>query len=155
MQFTLDHWRRARAADPGRSPTDLVEAVMRAFEMYVRNADSGMTLDRAFEAVGPSGGDPWYVTLSRERRNGHMRAMADAACPDGTLEAKTDAYRREMRRRQSSASPFRAFVDAIHREGKLCGIPDNPDTIRKILSAQPSEITKEPVAFKKPAQMPG
>src|SRR5579859_7459223 len=98
MPLTLDHWRRVLAAPPGQMPPDVAQAVMSAFEHYVRNADKGMTLDRAFGAAGPSGGDPWYVKLSRDRRNDAFRELAEMVCNGGSMRQMAAAASREVQR---------------------------------------------------------
>jgi hypothetical protein len=156
MPLTLDDWRRALAAPPGQMPADVVDAVMIAFECYLRNAPDGMTLNRAFEAAGPSGGDPWYKKLARERLHRALRELAGVVCPTGSRRRMASAALLEVRRYRpnnvGTPARLRGLLEIIHREGALCEIPQSPDTIENILAGQVTEIVDEPCHFKTPSR---
>lgn len=157
MPLTLDQFRRAQDAQPGHLPADIVASVVTCFEEYLRGAAAGVTMDRAFATVGPSGGDPWHLRLSRERRNAAYCDLASVLRPGGEATEKADAVLREqrrVRRATSHPSPVQTYMDVIIRESIQCGLIENPETLRKIISCQVYEKITEPAAFKKPARMP-
>jgi hypothetical protein len=162
MPLTLDQFRRAHDAQPGRLPADVVECVVSCFEFYISNAHkSGMTLEKAFGASGASGCDPWWVKLANERRD---RYLCDGGAEaGGSIAKQADAVRLAInvyrptwnRRDQFLAAPpnddprtlwlFGAFSQA-----RLAGtdLPDSPAHLRKIISAQVSHPIDEPLLFK-------
>jgi hypothetical protein len=158
MPLTFDHWRRALEAQPGHLPDDVVRLVLECFESYLRGAGKGVTLDQAFGASGPSGKDPWFVELGRERRDCALGKLGAVLRPGGSVSEKAEAVQRAARRYEPTwnrRDQFRAapapgdaeryWLFMARREGV---IPDSIDRLRKIISRQDIESNKEPLVFK-------
>jgi hypothetical protein len=56
-----------RTAEPGDLPADVAQVLV-DFARYVRG-EGAITLDQAFGFCVPSGGDPWFSRLARDRRD--------------------------------------------------------------------------------------
>ena len=99
MPLTLEQLRRASEA--GDLPADVAAQVMADFRSYLRG-EGRITLDQAFGLIGPSGCDPWFVRLARDRRDQAIRALGEALCPCGTVSEKADAVRTKIQRYRST-----------------------------------------------------
>ena len=144
MPLTLDQFRRA--TEPGDMPADVAAQVLVDFARYVRG-EGAITLDQAFGVCVPSGGDPWFARLARDRRDQAIRDLGDMLQPFGTASEKADAvrlriqrYRPTWQRRDQYAdtprtdNPIDCLLFAVFR---ACdgSIPDSPDHLRKLLAA--------------------
>jgi hypothetical protein len=144
MPLTLDQLRRA--TEPGDLPADVAAQVLFDFSRYVR-CEGTITLDQAFGACVPAGGEPWFVTLARDRRDGAIRKFAETICPGSAVCDQIDAIRVEFRRfdRGWSRGRFReasrlSIIDRMLFEifgaGDFLGaVPTSPDHLRKILGS--------------------
>lgn len=144
MPLTLDQIRRTTEA--GELPPDAVATVLADVTRYFVGAGA-ITLDQAFGVCVPSGGDPWFAKLARDRRDQALRDLGEMLQPLGTTSDKADAVRRRIqryretwRRRDQHLEAVRTD-DPIHRllfvAFKACdgSIPDSPDHLRKMLAA--------------------
>jgi hypothetical protein len=144
MPLTFDQLKRA--TESGDLPADVVAQALVDFARYVRG-EGTITLDQAFGVCVPSGGDPWFAKLARDRRDQALRNLGEMLQPLGTASDKADAVRRRIqryretwRRRDQHLEMVRTD-DPIHRllfaAFKACdgSIPDSPDHLRKMLAA--------------------
>lgn len=144
MPLTLDQLQRA--SEPGDLPADVAAQVLVDFAHYARRGGA-VTLDQAFGVWGPSGCDPWFAKLARNRRDQALRELGDILQPIGTTSEKADAirlkiqrYRPIWRRRDQhldeprTDNPIDRLLFVAFRSGDG-SIPDSPNHLRKILSA--------------------
>jgi hypothetical protein len=144
MPLTPDQLRRA--TEPGILPADVAAQVLVDFERYVRG-EGVITLDQAFGVCVPSGGDPWFARLARDRRDDALRALGDILRPIGTASEKADAVRLNIQRYRSTWHRRDQHHDAPRSDNpvdrllftafRACDgvIPDSPDHLRKVLAA--------------------
>jgi hypothetical protein len=144
MPLTLDQLRRA--TEPGDMPADVAAQVLVDFARYVRG-EGAVTLDQAFGVCVPSGGDPWFAKLSRDRRDKAIRALGEMLQPFGTATEKADAVRLKIQRYRPTWQRRDQYHDAPRSDNpvdrllfaafKACdgAIPDSPDHLRKMLAA--------------------
>src|SRR3984893_9734188 len=112
MPLTLDQLRRA--TEPGDLPADVAAQALVDFARYVRG-EGTITLDQAFGVGVPAGGEPWFVTLARDHRDGAIRKFAETICRPGSAVCdQIDALRVEFRRFG------RGWSRGRFREAKLC-----------------------------------
>jgi hypothetical protein len=144
MPLSVDQFRRATEA--GDLPADVVAQVMVDFARYVLGKGA-ITLDQAFGVCVPSGGDPWFARLARDRRDEAIRALGKILRPCGTATEKADAVRIHIQRYRSTWLRRDQHHDAPRSDNpadrllfaafKACDgvIPDSPDHLRKMLAA--------------------
>lgn len=143
MPLTIDQMRRASEA--GDLPADVAAQVLVDFAEYVRG-EGGITLDQAFGLNGPSGCDPWFVKLARERCRTALRTAADLLCPCGTISDRADALRARIQRyratwlRRDQHRSATTSTDPIDRQMFAAfraadgAIPDSFERLRKLLA---------------------
>jgi hypothetical protein len=145
VPLTFDQIQRAAAADD--MPADVAAAFLVAGQEYFK-AGGRITLEQAIGVAVPSGGDPWYVRLARQRRDQALRLLGEMLVPVGTATDRADAVSRQIRRYREgawrrrdqhrdtphSADPIDGLLFAAFR---ACdgSIPDSPDHLRKLLAA--------------------
>jgi hypothetical protein len=144
MPLTFDQLRRA--IEPGDLPADVAAQVLVDFAQYVRGEGS-VTLDRAFGVCVPSGGDPWFARLARDRRDQAIRDLGEMLQPFGTASERADAVRLRIQRYRSTWNRRDQYLDAPRTDNPIdrllfaafraCdgSIPDSPDHLRKLLAA--------------------
>lgn len=144
MPLTLDQIRRTTEA--GELPADAVATVLADVTRYVLGAGA-ITLDQVFGVCVQAGGEPWFVTLARDRRDGAIRKFAETICPGGAACDQIDALRVEFRRfgRGWNCGRFREtarlsnidrLLFEIFSAGDFLGcVPESPDHLRKILGS--------------------
>jgi hypothetical protein len=144
MPLTVDQLRRA--TEPGDLPADVAAQVLADFARYVRG-EGTITLDQAFGVRVPSGGDPWFARLARDRRDQAIRDLGEMLQPFGSASEKADAVRLKIQRyrptwyRRDQYLEFPRTDDPIVRllftAFKACdgAIPDSPGHLRKMLAA--------------------
>jgi hypothetical protein len=142
--LTLDQLKRS--TEPGDLPADVAVQVLADFARYVRG-EGTVTLDRAFGVCVPAGGEPWFITLQRNRRDDAIRKFAETICPGGAVCDRIDAVLVEFRRfgRGWSRGRFREaarlsnidrLLFEIFSAGDSLGpVPESPDHLRKILGS--------------------
>jgi hypothetical protein len=144
MPLTVDQLRRA--TEPGDLPADVAAQVLVDFAGFARGEGS-ITLDQAFGVCVRAGGEPWFVTLARDRRDDAIRKFAETICPGGAVCDRIDALRVEFRRfgRGWSRGRFRevgrlsnidrSLFDIFGAGDSLGPVPESPDHLRKILGS--------------------
>jgi hypothetical protein len=144
MPLTLDQIRRTTEA--GELPADAVATVLADVTRYFVGAGT-ITLDQAFGVCVRAGGEPWFVTLQRDRRDDAIRKFAEKICPGGAVCDRIDAVRVEFRRfgRGWSRGRFREaarlsnidrlLFDIFGAGDSLGPVPESPDHLRKILGS--------------------
>ncbi|SIO51192.1 hypothetical protein SAMN05443247_06900 [Bradyrhizobium erythrophlei] len=144
MPLTIDQLRRA--TEVGDLPADVAAQVLVDFARYVRG-EGAITMDQALGLCVPSGGDPWFVRLARDRRDEAIRALGEMLQPFGTASDKADAVRLKIQRYRPTWHRRDQYLDAPRAENpidrllftafKACdgAIPDSPDHLRKMLAA--------------------
>jgi hypothetical protein len=144
MPLTLDQLRRA--TEPGDLPADVAVQVLADFARYVRG-EGAITLDQAFGVCVPSGGDPWFARLARDRRDQAIRDLGEMLQPFGTASEKADAVRLRIQRYRPTWQRRDQYLDAARTGNPIdrllfaafraCdgSIPDSPDHLRKLLAA--------------------
>jgi len=143
--LTLDQLRRA--TEPGDLPADVAAQVLADFARYVRGAGA-IRLDEAFGLCVPSGGDPWFTRLARDRRDGAIRELGELLQPFGTASEKADAVRLRIHRYRPTWQRRDQYLDDAPRTADRIDrllfaafragdglIPDSPDHLRKLLAA--------------------
>jgi hypothetical protein len=144
MPLTVDQLRRTTEA--GQLPADAVATVLADATRYVLAAGT-ITLDQAFGLCVPSGGDPWFAKLARDRRDDALRTLGEMLRPCGTATERADALRANIQRYRStwlrrdqhhnaprSGNPVDRLLFAAFKAGDGV-IPDSPDHLRKMLAA--------------------
>jgi hypothetical protein len=144
VPLTLDQLRRA--TEPGDLPADVAAQVLVDFERYVRG-EGTITLDQAFGVCVPSGGDPWFARLARDRRDQAIRDLGEMLQPFGTASERADAVRLRIQRYRPTWNRSDQHRDAPRADNPIdrllfaafraCdgSIPDSPDHLRKLLAA--------------------
>ena len=144
MPLTLDQIRRA--TEPGDLPADVAAQVLVDFARYVRG-EGTITLDQAFGVCVPSGGDPWFARLARDRRDQAIRDLGEMLQPFGTASEKADAVRLRIQRYRPTWQRRDQYLDAPRSDNPIdrllfaafraCdgSIPDSPGHLRKMLAA--------------------
>ena len=124
MPLTIDQMRRASEA--GDLPADVAAQVLVDFAEYVRG-EGGITLDHAFGLNGPSGCDPWFVKLARERCRTALRTTAPICFvhavrspigPTRCARGSSDTARPGC----SRPAPFGDDVDRPNRPADVCRV---------------------------------
>jgi hypothetical protein len=143
MPLTIDQIRRTTEA--GELPADAVATVLADIKRYILAAGA-VTLDQAFGVSIPSGGDPWFARLARERRDDALRALAEMLQPFGTASDRADALRLKIQRYRPTWQRRDQYLDAARTNNPIDGllfaafkacdgaIPDSPDHLRKMLA---------------------
>lgn len=144
MPLTVDQLRRA--TESGDLPADVAAQVLVDFARYVRGAGA-ITLDLAFGVRVPSGGDPWFARLARDRRDQAIRALGEMLRPFGSASEKADAVRLKIQKYRATWQRRDQYLDALRTDNPIdrllfaafraCdgSIPDSPDHLRKLLAA--------------------
>lgn len=144
MPLTLDQIRRTTEA--GELPADAVATVLADVTRYFVGAGA-ITLDQAFGVCVLAGGEPWFITLQRNRRDDAIRKFAETICSGGAVCDRIDAVRVEFRRfgRGWSRGRFREagrlsnidrlLFDIFGAGDSLGPVPESPDHLRKILGS--------------------
>jgi hypothetical protein len=144
MPLTLDQIRRTTEA--GELPADAVATVLADVTRYFVGAGA-ITLDQAFGVCVPSGGDPWFARLARDRRDQAIRDLGDMLQPFGTASEKADAVRLRIQRYRPTWQRRDQHLEAPRTDNlmdrllfaafRACdgSIPDSPDHLRKLLAA--------------------
>ena len=144
MPLTLDQIRRTTEA--GELPADAVATVLADVTRYFVGAGA-ITLDQAFGLCVPSGGDPWFAKLARDRRDQAIRELGEMLQPFGKASEKADAVRLRIQRYRSTWNRRDQYLDALLTDNPIdrllfvafraCdgSIPDSPDHLRKLLAA--------------------
>src|ERR1700676_3421020 len=144
MPLTLDQIRRTTEA--GDLPADAVATVLADVTRYFVGAGA-ITLDQAFGVCVPSGGDPWFARLARDRRDQAIRDLGEMLQPFGSASERADAVRLRIQRYRPTWHRRDQYMDAPRADNaidrllfaafKACdgAIPDSPDHLRKMLAA--------------------
>jgi hypothetical protein len=144
MPLTVDQLKRA--TEPGDLPADVAAQVLVDFARYVRG-EGTITLDQAFGLCVPSGGDPWFARLARDRRDQAIRDLGETLQPFGSASEKADAVRLRIQRYRPTWRRRDQYLDAPRADNPIdrllftafraCdgSIPDSPDHLRKLLAA--------------------
>jgi hypothetical protein len=144
MPLTLDQIRRTTEAR--ELPADAVATVLADVTRYVLGAGT-ITLDQAFGVCVPSGGDPWFARLARDRRDQAIRDLGEMLQPFGSASEKADAVRLRIQRYRPTWQRRDQYLDAARTDNPIdrllfaafraCdgSIPDSPDHLRKLLAA--------------------
>ena len=142
MPLTLDQIRRTTEA--GELPADAVATALADVTRYVLGAGA-ITLDQAFGVRVPSGCDPWFTRLARDRRDKAIRALGEMLT--GTTSEKANMVSRKIRKyrptwqrrdQHLAAAPTDDPCDRLlFAAFRACdgSIPDSPDHLRKLLAA--------------------
>jgi hypothetical protein len=144
VSLTLDQLRRA--TEPGDLPADVAAQVLVDFARYVRG-EGAITLDQAFGVCVPSGCDPWFARLARDRRDQAIRDLGETLQPFGSASEKADAVRLRIQRYRPTWHRRDQYRDAPFTDNPIdcllfaafraCdgSIPDSYNHLRKLLAA--------------------
>lgn len=144
MPLTLDQIRRTTEA--GELPADAVATVLADVTRYFVGAGA-ITLDQALGVCVPSGCDPWFARLARDRRDQAIRDLGDMLQPFGTATEKADAVRLRIQRYRPTWQRRDQYLEAPRTDNPIdrllfaafraCdgSIPDSPGHLRKMLAA--------------------